>query len=245
MENQTNGSDATTQAVQQGPPKPKLFWRLLKIGMLVLLAIVVTCKPDCFIQGLMGKPAWTFGFMLTPLIFVILAVPLYLLYRLMGKLGNWRTTRFWTKGTYASLLLCLYFVPVIPSIPHRLGFYYWAKAHIDIPETVAWVETFQPPPDDPNDQFAYAKNIVDVPLEKLPPSIQALGWQSYKDGKYFHGPDLGPKFSYDKKQKALVLRWGSGMMGSWGVKIGRDIVKKDDIFAEKKINDDAYVFEHE
>ncbi len=212
------------------PAARRSTWRrLLTFAILALVPVVVACRPDSFVCGLLGESAWTFYLAIFPGIYVALVAFGYLLFRLVQKLLRWRTLRFWTKLTYICFVICSYYLSPVGLDSHRLGFYYWAKSHVDVPAGVQWAEAYQLTPEEANQ----TTDRVRVRIDCLPPSIQALEAQSSM-----------PRFYYEKRAKTLVIVWGSSMMGSWGVTIGRGIGNKEARDNAWKVNDDAYSWTH-
>ena len=235
--------ESKAESPAQARPR-RLLRSIARVTLLGSLAAMLALKFDSFLCGLFGFAEWSSA-ALVLLVPVGLAAAIYLAVMLILKCLRWNRTRFLRPLTFASILFVLYFAPVVlPPESHALGFWYWCKRNIDVPSTVQWAEGFQPPPpagSQPATMPDCARDFYEVPYSQLPPELQRV-LPPHRAERYEGGNlQLGPTPIYSRSMKTITLGYGSGMMGHWGITIGRNCARSS-YRQDLRISDDAYVF---
>jgi len=212
-----------------------------KVVAVVALSLALGLKVDCLICGLLGYPPWSFAIAVYPGIPLAVAGFVYLLIRAVVKLRRWKAAKFWNRLTTVSFLVALYVAPVVvPSMPHRLGFYLWAKRNVDVAPIAAWTETFDAPAG--IGEAARGQECCEVPPEALPDAARRLVEQAWHEGRYVRANRrLGPQVEFSRATRRLVISYGSGMMGFWGITIGRGAAGSPECTGHA-LGEDAYVW---
>ncbi|MCE5327135.1 MAG: hypothetical protein LLG01_12060 [Planctomycetaceae bacterium] len=234
----------TQQATDNVPGSTPLSRRrtIPKVVIVFAVAALLACKPDLFIEGLLGYGPLTIAYLFPLLLLVAFLVAIgaaYLLGRLIWKFVRWRKVRFFTTLSILSLWLVAYCSPSPFWVDSYLrGLRLWAQGHIDVPSVCQWTQTYSIPQGSPQGEYQF----YHVPIADLPP---ALGFLAARvDADYPDSSSIDqPSFIFNEEKRQLRVGWGAGRLGSWGVTIGKDA--SDEGYPEFQISQDAYVWKQE